>query len=66
MRNLTDEEIELLTDKAAEKAAKKVVNDFTQQVYVEIGKAVLHKLAWCLGALLVGTVIWLHANGWLK
>jgi hypothetical protein len=46
---LTDEEIDHIAEKAAEKAFEKV--------YLQVGKSVLAKLAWMLGAAVVGLFI---------
>jgi hypothetical protein len=39
---LTDEQIELIAERAAEKALEKV--------YASVGKSVVHKLLWLIGA----------------
>jgi hypothetical protein len=40
--SLTDEQIELIAERAAEKALEKV--------YASVGKSVVHKLLWLIGA----------------
>lgn len=66
MRNLSDEEIDAIAEKAAEKAAKHVVEELTSRIYMEVGKTVLGKLLWMAGAIVVGVVIWGTSAGWLK
>ena len=51
----SDEQIERIAEKAAEKALAKV--------YAEVGQAVLKKLAWLIGVVVVGFAIWLSAKG---
>lgn len=52
---LTDAQIEAIAERAAEVALNKV--------YTEVGKSVLKKLAWLLGAVVVGLFIWLGGHG---
>jgi len=51
---LTDEQIELIAERAAEVAFKKV--------YQEVGKTVLTKLAWLVGAAVIGLAMWLAGH----
>lgn len=51
---LTDEQIELIAERAAEVAF--------QKVYQEVGKTVLTKLAWLVGAAVIGLAMWLAGN----
>jgi hypothetical protein len=60
--HLTDEQVERIAEKAAEKAVAKL----TDQVYREVGKGVVSKFVWIVGALAVGLFIWLKAQGYLK
>lgn len=48
---LSDAQIELIAEKAAEKAL--------QKVYAEVGQSVLRKLAWLVGIVVVGFALWL-------
>jgi hypothetical protein len=59
---LTDEQI----DRIAEKAADKAVAKLTDQVYREVGKGVVQKLFYIVGALVVAAFLWAKANGWIK
>ena len=56
---LTKEDIELIAENAADKAVKKI----TDQVYQEVGKSVINKFIWAVGAITVGFVMWLHSKG---
>lgn len=56
---LTDEQVEKIAEKAAEKAVAKL----TDRVYQEVGKGVVQKLLWIVGAVCVGLYLWLHSKG---
>ena len=60
--HLTDEQIEEI----AERAAKKAVEQMTNQIYMEVGKGVVKKALYLLGALIVGAGIWAKAKGWIS
>ncbi len=51
---LTDEQIEHIAGIAARKAL--------DQVYAEVGKGVLKKVAWVVGAATIGLLMWLGQN----
>lgn len=59
---LTDEQIEEI----AERAAKKAVEQMTNQIYLEVGKGVVKKALYLLGAFIVGAGIWAKAKGWIS
>ena len=59
---LTDEQMELIAERAAEKAVAKM----TAQMYQHIGKGVLDKLFLIVGICAVGFAAWLNAKGFLK
>lgn len=59
---LTDEQIEEI----AERAAKKAVEQMTNQIYMEVGKGVVKKALYLLGAIIVGAGIWAKAKGWIS
>ena len=59
---LTDEQIEEIADKAAEKAVEKMTN----QIYLEVGKGVVKKALYLIGAFIVGAGIWAKAKGWIS
>jgi len=48
---LTEEQIDHIAERAAERAL--------EIVYAEVGKNVLKKLAWLVGAVIVGLALWL-------
>lgn len=60
--SLTEEEMEEIAERAAEKAIAKV----TQDLYTSIGKAVLTKVVWSVGVAWVALIIWLNAKGLIK
>lgn len=57
--NLTEEQIELIAEKAAEKAIEKL----TSHVYQEVGKSVVGKLFYIVGACAIGLYLWLKSKG---
>ena len=59
---LSDEQLEEIAERAAEKAIAKV----TQDLYTSIGKAVLTKVIWSVGVAWVALIIWLNAKGFIK
>lgn len=52
---LSDEQIELIAEKAAEKALLKV--------YANVGKGIINKLAFILGACAIGILLWMGGKG---
>lgn len=59
---LTDEQIEQIAERAAEKAVKKM----TEQAYQAVGKGVVSKLLYILGVLTLAGYAWAMHNGWIK
>lgn len=59
---LSDEQLEEIAARAAEKAIAKV----TQDLYTSIGKAVLTKVIWSVGVAWVALIIWMQARGFIK
>ena len=51
---LTDEQIDIIAERAAQVALNKV--------YTEVGKSVLKKLAWLTGAAVIGLAMWLAGH----
>jgi hypothetical protein len=51
---LTDAQIEVIAERAAEVALNKV--------YTEVGKSVLKKLAWLTGVAVIGLAMWLAGH----
>jgi hypothetical protein len=54
---LTEEQMDLIAEKAARKAL--------EFVYAEVGKSVLKKLAWLVGLIVVGLALWMAGKGHL-
>lgn len=57
--NLSEEQIEMIAEKAAEKAIEKL----TSHVYQEVGKSVVSKLFYIVGACALGIWLWLKSKG---
>jgi len=57
--NLTEEQIEQIAEKAAEKAIEKL----TSHVYQEVGKSVVSKIFYLVGACAIGLFLWLKSKG---
>lgn len=60
--SLTDEQIDLIAEKAAEKAVAKM----TSMMYREVGKGVVDKFFWIVGLSAVGVYVWLQQKGVIK
>jgi hypothetical protein len=58
---LTDDQIEQIATKAAEKA----VSMMTNQLYQEVGKSVVNKFLWVVGVAAVALAAWAKGKGWL-
>lgn len=56
---LSEQQIETIAEKAAEKAVKKMTDD----VYRTVGKGVISKFLWITGALAVGFYAWFKSKG---
>ena len=59
MQDLTEAQIEEI----AEKAAQKAINKLTNHVYQEVGKSVVSKLFYIVGACSIGIYLWLKSKG---
>lgn len=55
---ITDEQIDLIAEKAAERALEKV--------YTEVGKSAVRLLLWVAGAAVLAALAWLGTSGRLK
>ncbi len=53
-------------DAIAEAAADKAVSKITDHVYKQVGKGILNKLIWILGALGTALYLWLGTKGLVK
>lgn len=60
--SLSDEEIDLI----AEAAAKKAVELMTDKIYHEVGRGVISRLMWLVGACVIGGYLWLQHKGIIK
>lgn len=59
---LSDEQIEAIAERAAERAMEKLTN----HVYREVGRSVVQKAFWIVGVSVVGGYLWLKSNGYVK
>lgn len=59
---LTEEQIELIAERAAIRAMSKM----TDQLYREVGKGVISKLLYMVGIITVAAWAWAHNQGWAK
>lgn len=53
--SISDEDMEKIATRAAEKALEKV--------YAEVGRGILHKLAWFAGVAAVAVLMWMGGKG---
>jgi hypothetical protein len=60
--SLTDAEIDLIAEKAAEKAVAKM----TAMVYREVGQTIIQKFFWIVGLCTVGAYVYMQQKGWIK
>jgi translation initiation factor 6 (eIF-6) len=56
---ISQDEIQIIADAAAEKAVEKI----RSVIYEEVGKSVLKWLAYLIGAVVVGSAMWLSSKG---
>lgn len=56
---LSEEELDNIASKAAEKAIEKM----TKEIYSQVGKAVISKLFWLVGLCTVGLYLWFKSKG---
>ena len=52
---LSDDQIEMIAEKAAEKALLKV--------YANVGRGIINKLAFIIGACVIGVLLWMGGKG---
>ena len=60
--HISDEQIEVIAEKAAEKA----IELMTAGVYKSIGRSVVDKFLWIVGALSLGAWLWAKKNGYMQ
>ncbi|WP_374520398.1 hypothetical protein [Hydrogenophaga sp.] len=53
-------------DEIAERAAEKAVAKLTEQVYREVGKNVVQKFVYVVGASSIALFLWLQSKGLIK
>lgn len=60
--NLSEDQIDMIAERAAEKAITKL----TSHLYQEVGKGVINRLLWVIGVLGVAVYVALKSAGWVK
>ena len=60
---LSEAAIERLAEKASEKAAEKAIEKLTNQVYQGVGRSVISKFVYIVGACSLGLYLWLKSKG---
>ena len=58
---LTEEQIDTIAERAADKAVEKLTN----HIYMEVGRGVVKRVVYVLGAFVIGVVLWAKKQGWL-
>lgn len=59
--HIPEDQVEAIAERAAEIAIEKV----TSQVYQSVGRTVVHRFIWTVGALAVAALAWARKEGWL-
>ena len=59
---ISDDQMEQIADKAAEKAVRKL----TDEAYRSIGKSVTEKFFYIVGVLALAGYFWAQSKGWIK
>ena len=54
---------EAVLEKIAEKAAEKAIKKLTNHVYQEVGRSVISKFVYIVGACSIGLYLWLKSKG---
>ena len=54
---------EAVLEKIAEKAAEKAIKKLTNHVYQEVGRSVISKFVYIVGACSLGLYLWLKSKG---
>lgn len=62
LTQLTEDQI----DEIAERAAEKAVSKLTEHVYREVGKNVVQKFVYVVGASSIALFLWLQSKGLIK
>lgn len=59
---LTDDQIEVIAERAADRAIEKLTNE----AYKAVGKSVVQKFFWIVGVCAVALYVWLQQKGLVK
>jgi hypothetical protein len=59
MTDLNEKQIEEIAEKAAQKAIEKL----TSHIYQEVGKSIVSKIFYIIGACSLGVYLWLKSKG---
>lgn len=60
---LNSMQADMLTNAQIDKVAKRAVELAFRQMYEEVGKSVLRKIVWAIGAGVFGLFVWLSSKG---
>lgn len=52
-------------DEIAERAAERAISKLTDHVYLQVGRSVVNKLLWVIGVVFAGAYLWMHNKGLL-
>ena len=63
---LTEDQMNSIVDRAARQAADLAVEQVIDRVYLMVGRSVVGKVMWMVGALVVGAYFLLKSKGWLE
>lgn len=63
---LSEEQIELIAEKASDKAAIKAVELARNGFYKDVGETVVSKFLWAIGLIVVGLFVWLQTHNIIK
>lgn len=63
--HLTEWQLDDIAERAAEKAVAKTVDKLTRSAYENIGRGVVRKLFYIIGAGAVALYVWAQTHGWI-
>lgn len=66
MPQLTDQELQIMLERAAEVGAEKALENWTNHAYQEVGKTVVKRCLQGLGALIIAAAVYAVQQGWVK
>ena len=64
--SITNEQLEQLVERAADRAAVKAVELIKTDFYRSVGKTVVDRVLWIAGALIVAGYVWAKSQGYIK